>query len=98
MVKESLAKWTEAVHQRDAELTKSRAEIEMLTHDRNSAVKQFNDLAEKYNRVVQDLNKRTEDFNSLVERYNKLAQTASKCRALNHHLVERQSGFTTDDN
>jgi chromosome segregation ATPase len=77
-LKESLAKWTEAVKLRDEELTKARDQIQKLADDRNAAVQKFNELAEKYNSVVQDLNKRGEEFNALVDKYNKLAQTASK--------------------
>ena len=77
-LKESVAKWTEAVTVRDEELTKARDQIQKLADDRNVAVQKFNDLAERYNTVVQDLNKRGEEFNALVDRYNKLAQTASK--------------------
>lgn len=77
-LKEGVAKWTEAVQSRDAELSKAREQIEKLASDRNTTVERFNELAEKYNGVVQDLNKRTEDFNALAEKYNKLAQNASK--------------------
>jgi len=77
-LKDSIAKWTEAVKLRDEELTKARDQIQKLADDRNAAVQKFNELAEKYNSVVQDLNKRGEEFNALVDKYNKLAQTASK--------------------
>ena len=77
-LKDSLAKWTEAVKLRDEELTKARDQIQKLADDRNGAVQKFNELAEKYNSVVQDLNKRGEEFNALVDKYNKLAQAPAK--------------------
>jgi chromosome segregation ATPase len=77
-LKESVARWTEAVSLRDEALAKAREQIQTLADNRNAAVERFNELAEKYNTVVADLNKRTEDLNALVERYNKLAQAASK--------------------
>ena len=73
-LKENIRKWTEAVQQRDQELTKARDQIQTLATNRNGAVERFNELAEKYNAVVKDLNKRSDEFNSLVEKIQQTRQ------------------------
>jgi chromosome segregation ATPase len=55
-LKESLAKWTNAVAERDKHLKESNAQIQKLADDLNSAVKKYNQLATNYNAVVKDLN------------------------------------------
>lgn len=76
-LKENVAKWTDAVKERDEQLAQAREQIQTLAADRNRAVVKFNELAEKYNATVADLNNRTKDFNSLVEKYNELAKASS---------------------
>jgi chromosome segregation ATPase len=55
-LKASVAKWADAVAERDARLGQLEAQTQKLATDRNDAVKKFNELAEKYNAVVKDLN------------------------------------------
>jgi chromosome segregation ATPase len=55
-LKESLAKWTNAVIERDKRLNESNAQIQKLADDLNAAVEKYNRLATNYNAVVKDLN------------------------------------------
>lgn len=52
-LKASLTQWTAAVAQRDAVIKQAAGEIQRLSDDRNDAVKKFNELAAKYNAMVQ---------------------------------------------
>ena len=54
--KADLAKWVDAVKQRDDALKKEGDEVVKASKDRNDAVEKFNDLANKYNDVVKALN------------------------------------------
>ncbi len=55
-LKTTLAKWTNAVAERDQRLKESNAQIQKLAHDLNAAVVKYNQLATNYNAVVKDLN------------------------------------------
>lgn len=55
-LQESLAKWTNAVTERDQRLKESNAQIQKLANDLNAAVRKYNQLATNYNDVVKDLN------------------------------------------
>jgi chromosome segregation ATPase len=55
-LKAAVEKWAEAVAARDARLAELDRQVRQLAADRNDAVRQFNELAEKYNAVVKDLN------------------------------------------
>ena len=74
-LKDSLAKWTAAVNERDQRIKDSNEQIKQLAKDCNEAVTRFNELAGKYNKTVEDLNERTRAYNEMVERYNKLAES-----------------------
>ena len=56
-MKEALAKWTNAVAERDKQLKEGNAQIQKLADDLNAAVKKYNQLATNYNAVVEELNK-----------------------------------------
>jgi chromosome segregation ATPase len=55
-LKKSLAKWTNAVAERDRQLKESNTQIQKLADDLNAAVVKHNQLATNYNAVVKDLN------------------------------------------
>jgi chromosome segregation ATPase len=73
-LKENVARWTDAVAERDERLKEARDQIQTLAVDRNAAVEKFNELAEKHNANIEQLNSRTRDYNALVEKYNTLAK------------------------
>jgi septal ring factor EnvC (AmiA/AmiB activator) len=50
----SLEQWKAAVTQRDIVIKQAAAEIQKALDERDAAVKQFNDLATKYNAMVKD--------------------------------------------
>lgn len=50
----ALGKWKAAVAQRDAVIKQAAAEIQKAIDDRDAAIKQFNDLATKYNAMVKE--------------------------------------------
>ena len=55
-LKSALAKWTNAVAERDQRLKESNVQIQKLADDLNAAVVKYNQLATNYNSVVKDLN------------------------------------------
>lgn len=56
-IQNTLKKWIQAVADRDAALKQAGQEIQKLAADRNDAIQKFNDLAGKYNAVVQQTSK-----------------------------------------
>jgi chromosome segregation ATPase len=52
----SVTNWAAAVTARDEQLKLANAELRKIGAERNDVVGQFNELAAKYNSVVQDLN------------------------------------------
>jgi chromosome segregation ATPase len=71
----SVTNWAQAVQARDEQLRQANGQMQKLAADRDAAVQKFNEIAERYNAVVNDLNSRTKDFNALVEKYNALAKS-----------------------
>lgn len=77
-LKQSVTNWVQAVAVRDSRLKEATDHIQKLAEERNEAVTKFNEIAEKYNGVVNDLNNRTREFNTLVEKYNATVKAAKR--------------------
>ncbi len=69
-LKDSLARWTEAVQVRDARIAEANDRIRDLGGRLKDAVEKFNDLATRYNERTQQLNELTTRFNTVVEQLN----------------------------
>lgn len=54
--KSAITQWSAALAQRDGVIRQANAQILQLANDRNAAVARFNDLAGKYNGVVNEIN------------------------------------------
>jgi uncharacterized coiled-coil DUF342 family protein len=70
-LKTNVAKWAEAVTQRDKQIAAGNDAIKELTATRDKAISRFNDLAERHNALVKEFNEmktgRTNTPSSAVE-------------------------------